>query len=282
MPLLNLLYVVIMTTTSVGSVCGNITLLLVVALNKSLQTETWALTLSFCLCDLALGLSTIPFAVHNGLNEVQEYSGGSALCQANGFIFMVLQLTSVHSQMWATIDKFTEICFALQYPRLFNKRKSWAVLTVLWLYCLVNAALPLLGFGSYRYSRTRFICMPSFQSSSKGFSILLIVLGIIAPILIMCSLYACLVYIARNQVQRGTFACNEQHCYYVPANNYFRSSMAMVATAVCLLVCWLPYITTYFYETYTGRYSPAAINAMATWLMLLTSALNPWINSMMQ
>ncbi|KAL4613072.1 histamine H2 receptor-like [Arapaima gigas] len=279
---LNLFYMVVMMATSMGSVGGNMTLLLVVALNKTLQTETWAFTLSFCLCDLALGLTTMPFTVHNILNQVQEYGTSSVLCQANGFLFVLLQLASVHSQTWTIIDKFTEICFALQYPRIFNKKRTWAVLVSLWLYCLVSAALPLLGFGSYRYSRTRFICVPSFQSSSRGFNLLFIVLGIIAPILIMCSLYAYLVHIARNQVLRGTFVCNEQHCYYVPAKNYFKTSMVMVATIACLLVCWLPYITTCFYETYTGQNSPAVTNAVATWLVFFTSALNPWIISMTQ
>ncbi|XP_026789898.2 histamine H2 receptor [Pangasianodon hypophthalmus] len=51
---------------------------------------------------------------------------------------------------------------------------------------------------------------------------------------------------------------------------------------VCLLICWLPYITICFYETLTGRESPQAASAVATWLVLFTSTLNPWINSMSQ
>ncbi|XP_014050042.2 uncharacterized protein [Salmo salar] len=56
----------------------------------------------------------------------------------------------------------------------------------------------------------------------------------------------------------------------------------MVATVVFLLVCWLPYIATCFYETFSGHEPPAATSAVATWLVLFTSALNPWINSMTQ
>ncbi|XP_023689368.2 adenosine receptor A3 [Paramormyrops kingsleyae] len=293
MPSAALLYAAAMICTTVASVCGNITLLLVLALNQGLRTETWALTLSVCLSDLALGLCTVPFGVHNSLlgvwggaggssGEEGRYTGDGPLCWAAGFSFVLFQLASLHSLTWATVDKFTEICFALQYPRLFTKSRSRGSLALLWLYSLLSATLPLLGCGSYRYSAGRFICAPSFPSSGTGLSLLFLGVGVIAPILVICSLYTYLVYIARSQALRGTFICNEQHCHYVPAKNYFRSSMVMTTTLACLLVCWLPYIITCFYEVFTSRESPVWANALATWLVLLTSALNPWINCMTQ
>uniref|UniRef100_A0AAZ3R2P1 G-protein coupled receptors family 1 profile domain-containing protein n=1 Tax=Oncorhynchus tshawytscha TaxID=74940 RepID=A0AAZ3R2P1_ONCTS len=232
-------YAALMVVSSLFSVCGNVVLLLVVLLNKELRTETWALTLSFCLSDLALGLSIIPFGVHNSLFRTQGYPSDGPLCQGSAFLYLLLQLASIHSLTWATIDKFTEICFALSYSTICTSRRTRVVLVLVWLYGLINAALPLLGFGHYSYSSTRFLCAPSFQPDYRGFSLLFIVVGIIAPILIMCSMYAYIVYIVRKQVRRGTF-------------------------------------------TFSGHDPPAAASAVATWLILLTSALNPWINSMTQ
>ncbi|KAM6972904.1 histamine H2 receptor [Aplochiton taeniatus] len=276
------LYTALMVMSTLGSVCGNLVLLLVLFLNKDLRTDTCGLTLSFCLSDLALGISTIPFGAYNSLFQPDGYPSEGALCQGSGFLFVLLQLASIHSLTWATIDKFTEICFALNYPSMCTARRTRGVLVLIWIYCLVNAALPLLGFGSYGYSTNKFICAPCFGPWNKGLNVCFIVVGIIAPIVIMCCLYGYIVYIARKQVRRGTFVCNDQHCFYVPANNYFRSSIVMVATAVCLLVCWLPYITMCFYETFTGNECPGAASALATWLGLSTAALNPWVNSMTQ
>ncbi|XP_060789080.1 adenosine receptor A3 [Neoarius graeffei] len=275
-------YTVLMISSSLCSVCGNAVLLLLLLSDRSLQTETWTLTLSFSLSDLALGLSTIPFGAHNSLFRPQGYASSSMLCQGSAFLFLLFQLASVHSLTWATIDKFMEICFALKYAQIFNACRTRVILAIIWIYSLLNASLPLLGFGSYSYSSSRFLCAPSFEPANTGFNMLFIVVGIIVPILAMCSMYAYIVYIARNQVRRGTFVCNEHHCFYVPANNYFKSSIVMVTTTVCLLICWLPYITISFYETLTGRESPQPASAVATWLALFTSTLNPWINSMSQ
>lgn len=229
-----LLYAALMVLSGLGSVLGNLVLLLVLLLNKELRTDTLGLTLSFSLSDLALGLITIPFGAHNSLfkhTETEVYPSEGALCQGSGFLFLLLQMSSIHSLTWATIDKFTEICFALSYQSMCTAKRTRIILVLVWLYCMVNASLPLLGFGSYAYSTKKFICAPNFTPSNKGFNVFFIVVGIIAPILIMCCLYGYIVYIARKQVRRGTFMCNDQHCFYVPANNYFKSSIVMVATS---------------------------------------------------
>lgn len=224
-------YAVLMICSSACCVCGNTMLLLLVLLNKSLRTsDTWPLTCSFCLCDLALGVLVIPLGAHTSLLRPQGYPSEGALCQAAAFLFVLLQLASVHSLTWATVDKFTEVCFALSYTSVFTARRAWGVLAAVWTYCLLNAALPLLGFGSYSYSGGRYMCVPSFRSSCVGFNVLFLGLGIIVPILAMCGLYGYIVYVAKKQARRGTFVCNEQHCFYVPANNYLRSSIVLVAT----------------------------------------------------
>ncbi|KAM3838383.1 adenosine receptor A3 [Diretmus argenteus] len=275
-----MLYAALMVLSSLASICGNLLLLLMVLLNKELQTETLGLTLSFSLSDLALGLSTIPFGAHNSMVRLDGYASEGALCQGSGFLFVLLQTSSIHSLTWATVDKFTEICFALSYRSIWTARRTQTVLVLVWLFCLVNATLPLLGFGSYSYSNATFICGPSFTPDNSGFNVLLVAVGMAVPILTMCSLYGCIVYIARKQVRRGTFMCNDQHCFYVPANTYFRTSIVMVATSVYLLVCWLPYISVCCYETFSGQQSPAMTSALSTWLVLSSAALNPWVTSM--
>ncbi|XP_044230510.1 beta-2 adrenergic receptor [Thunnus albacares] len=279
---LQTLYAVLMVVSGVASICGNLLLLLVLLLHKDLQADTLGLTLSFSLSDLALGLSIIPFGVYNSLARPGGYTSEGVLCQGSGFIFLLLQTSSIHSLTWATVDKFTEICFALSYCSIWTAGRSRAVLALVWSFCLLNAVLPLMGFGSYAYSESRFLCCPSFTPDNRHYVVLWMLAGIVAPILTMCSLYGYIVYVARKQARRGTFMCNELHCFYVPANNYLRSSIVMVTTSVCLLVCWLPYISVCLYETFSGQQSPAVTSALSAWLVLTSAALNPWITCMMQ
>ncbi|KAF7643981.1 hypothetical protein LDENG_00230110 [Lucifuga dentata] len=277
-----LLYGALMVLSGLACVGGNLLLLLLLFLNTDLQTDTLALTLSFSVSDLALGLSAIPLGAHNSLVRPGGYASEDAFCQGSGFVFLLLQTSSIHSLTWATVDKFTEICFALSYGRLWTARRARLVLIVVWIFCLVSAALPLLGFGSYVYSEARFLCCLSFSPDHAWFVASWVLMGIVAPILITCSLYGCIVYVARKQARRGTFMCNELHCFYVPANNYLRSSIVMVTTSACLLVCWLPYVSVCLYETFSGEQSPPTTSSLTVWLVLTSSAFNPWITCMTQ
>lgn len=231
MDTLRMLYGSLMALSSLASVSGNLLLLLVLLLNRDLRTDVLGLALSVSLSDLALGLSTVPFAAYNSLSCPSCVPTGGALCQGSGFLLVLLLTSSVHSLCWATVHKFTEICFALSYSSVWTAGRSRAVLFLVWLFCLATASLPLLGFGSYVYSESRFLCCPSFTPDNRSFVALWMLVGAVAPIVTMCSLYGYIVYIARKQARRGTFMCNELHCYYVPANNYLRSSIVMVATS---------------------------------------------------
>ncbi|KAM9356304.1 adenosine receptor A3 [Pholidichthys leucotaenia] len=279
---LRMLYGAFMVLSSVASACGNFLLLLVLLTNKDLWSYSMGLTVSFSLSDLALGLTVIPLGVHTSLTWPGGLSSESVLCQGSGFLLLLLQTSSIHSLAWATIYRFTEICFALSYHNIWTPRRSRAVPVLVWLFCLVNAALPLLGCGSYAYSEFRFLCTPSFSPDNWHFVVPWMVVGVMVPILITCSLYGYIVYVARKQARRGTFMCNELHCFYVPANNYLKSSVVMVTTSVCLLVCWLPYISVCLYEMFSDQQSPAVTSALSTWMVLTNAALNPWITVMTQ
>ncbi|MEQ2237453.1 hypothetical protein ILYODFUR_023318 [Ilyodon furcidens] len=234
---LRVLYAVLMVLSGTAAICGNLFILTIVLLNKELHSDTLGLTLSFSLSDLATGLSVIPFGVHNSLSWPAVYPSKGALCQGSGFILLLLQSSSIQSLTWATVDTFTAICFALSYRSIWTTKRSWVLLTLIWLFCLLNASMPLLGFGSYAYSESRFLCGLQFTPENRYFVILWMVTSITVPIFTMCSLYGCIVYIARKQARRGTFVCNELHCFYVPANNYLRSSIVMVTSSGRLTLC---------------------------------------------
>ncbi|XP_059209384.1 adenosine receptor A3 [Centropristis striata] len=276
------LYGALMVVSGVASVCGNALLLLVLLLNRELRSDTLGFAVSAGLSDLALGLSAVPIGAYNSLAWPSCCHGEGAFCQGSGFLLLLLQTASVHSLAWTAVDKFTEICFALSYGSLWTAGRGRAVLVLVWTLCLLTAALPLLGVGSYAYSESRFLCCPSFTPENRYFVALWVSLGVVAPILAVCCLYAYIVYVARKQARRGTFMCNELHCYYVPANNYLRSSVVMVTTSGSLLVCWLPYISVCLYETFSSKQSPAVASALSVWLVLTSGALNPWITCLTQ
>lgn len=242
-----ILYTTLMALSSLASVSGNLLLLLLLLLNKELRTDTLGLTLSFSLSDLALGMFIIPIGAYNGLTCLAGSNSGGPVCQGSAFVFILLQTASIFSFNWVTVNRFTEICFALSYDTIWTPGRRRAVLVLVWTLCFVMAAMPLLGFGTYVYSESRFLCSPSFTPDNRCFVAAWILVGVAIPIFSTCSLYGYMVYVARKQARRGTFMCNELHCFYVPANNFLRSSLVMITVLgefICYTDSFLPVFTT--------------------------------------
>uniref|UniRef100_A0A3P9NAB2 Adenosine receptor A3-like n=1 Tax=Poecilia reticulata TaxID=8081 RepID=A0A3P9NAB2_POERE len=264
-----------MVLSGTAAVFGNIFILTVLLLNKQLQSNTLVLTLSFSLSDLAIGLLIIPFGVYNSVSST-VYPSKSDLCQWSGFILLLLQSSSIQSLTWVTVDRFMEICFALNYSNIWTTRRSSFLLALMWLFCILIASLPIMGFGSYAYSKTRFLCCPEFIPQNKHFVMVWMVTTIMMPIFTMCSVHGYMIYVARKQARRGMFVSTERHCVNVPAKIYLKGSMVMITNSY-LMICWLPYIAVCVYETLSGQQSSAASSALSICLVLSSAALNPWV-----
>ncbi|XP_029454359.1 histamine H2 receptor-like [Rhinatrema bivittatum] len=275
-------YTTLTLTTCTASLSTNILLLILFASNPILQTETSALTLNLNICDMILPLTVIPVSIYNSLFNSTIFKEDTTVCHLAASLFVLLLLNSLHSLTWVTIDKFTKICFPLRYAQLLTRQRTWIILCLTWIYCTLYAAFLFLGFGDYAYNENINICLPTFSSSTKIYNVVLLSLGIILPLMIVCLFYIAIIYTARNQAMRGTFVCNDHHCYYVPIKSYFRSTIVLVLSAVYPLVCWIPYVTISFYETFHGKDVPSLVEKISVWLVLLTTGLNPWLNALIQ
>ncbi|XP_069806813.1 adenosine receptor A3-like [Dendropsophus ebraccatus] len=276
-----IVYATLIIGTSIGVVSANLILLLLCVSHLKLRTDTWGLTLNLSLCDMLFGISVISVAIYSCL-EGGLFLNNSVACQLIGFLLVLLQLASLNSLVWATVDKFTEICFPLRYAQIVTKRRIWIILIFLWIYAVVVAALPFMGFGDYSFNREVYVCLPSLNSTTMAYSMTLLSGGVITPIAAISVLYVAIIQIARNQAKRGTFICNDQHCYYVPIRSYFRNTFILMFSAFYLLVCWIPSVTISFYEIFYADNVPPIVQMASTWLIVLTSGINPWVNSLAQ
>ncbi|XP_059907571.1 melatonin receptor type 1B-A [Gadus macrocephalus] len=270
---------------SAASVAGNLLVLLLLLLDRELRAEASALSLSLALADLGLGLSVLPLAAHSSLAGGGGAGPGPPLCQAAGFLSVLLRTASLHSLAWLTLGRCSQLCLALGPGRLWAGRRTLGPLLLLWAFCLLTAALPLLGVGRYAYSRTTFLCGPEAEAAAagaggRGFSLYVLLVGALLPLGAVCALQACMAATARRQARRGTFACNRDHCFYVPASSYSRTAGLLLATSGCVLVCWLPYICVGVYQAVGGQAVPAEVSCLSAGLLLCCPSLNPWSFSM--
>uniref|UniRef100_UPI00358DEBBA histamine H2 receptor-like n=1 Tax=Myxine glutinosa TaxID=7769 RepID=UPI00358DEBBA len=282
MDVIRILYLIALTFTGFIALISNGLYLLLLAIRRRLRTGTSTFNLSLVACDMTIGFLCVAVGTSGLVSTAQPESNGVP-CQVGAFLLVLLEISSVHSTMWISVCRFAEIRLPFSHTWVLKGSGAVIITGTMWAYSGLIASLPFLGLGTYAYIQGKALCAPRFQDRNAvyygglalGFSV-----GI--PILVLCAMYATIVRAARKQAKRGTFVCDEDNCRYVPANRYLKCAMVFVSTMVILLSCWLPYLTISFYTAITHALPYTAIEAICTWLLLSSSALNPWMNSLSQ
>ncbi|XP_078734900.1 uncharacterized protein LOC144948990 [Lampetra fluviatilis] len=307
---------------SAMAVPSNVLLLLTATCGRAIPGPTLPLALNLALCDLSLGIMCASMATVSGTSSsttsittttttgtaataaaittggvdvvvgnrppAKWWPGPLWLCHARAFFQTSLQLASLHSLLWLSACRFAEVQRPLSYARTVTARRAGAAVALAWGLGLAAAAAPLAGLGSYGPSRATGTCGPRFLRAEGGAAgeralcVLLLGLGVAAPVAALAAMYAYIVQVARRQARRGAFVCTEAHCYYVPARRFLRCTVVLVSTVVVLLVCWVPYLSVSFYAAFARLPVHVTAEALCSALTLLTSALNPWVNFLSQ
>ncbi|XP_032820869.2 melanopsin-like [Petromyzon marinus] len=295
-------YGTLLLLTSVSAVASNAAYLVLVAAFKPLRAQSSVFSVNLATCDLLMGLLWAPVAAVGSLQAASdrqqppinasaaaaaatsEWNG--TLCQAQAFTFQLLQVACVLSLTLISAARFVEIRFSLQSAgRGLSGARGARVVAGVWAYALLTACLPFAGVGSYGLvaGGARGSCGPVFGVVRPAPQCALVLgAGAVLPMLALCAMYGYIVRAARRQAKKGTFICNDEHCYYVPANRYIKCTIPLITAVVTMLVCWSPYVAVGFYSALGGIPVPPIAQAMATWLLVFTSVLNPWTNSLRQ
>uniref|UniRef100_A0AAV2JF91 G-protein coupled receptors family 1 profile domain-containing protein n=1 Tax=Knipowitschia caucasica TaxID=637954 RepID=A0AAV2JF91_KNICA len=242
-------------------------------------------TLSLGASDLLLSLSVVPAALYCAAAGVRRVEEDSLWCQTGGFLLVLLQTSSLHSRMWAAVGQYSEIRHALSNDRLWTSMRIRVLVLLLWLYSIINAALPVLRVGKYRYSPARALCVLSLvevDAISRGMSLSWLSISMATPLVLACVLQGYVAHVARVQARRGTFRCNETHCFYIPAQAYERSAHALLISTASLVLCWAPYLSVCLYEGLSLDLVPLWVSQGSMFLVLSSCAVNPAVTCLTQ
>ncbi|XP_072322085.1 uncharacterized protein [Eucyclogobius newberryi] len=102
------------------------------------------------------------------------------------------------------------------------------------------------------------------------------------PLTLTCALQGYVAHVARRQARRGTFRCNETHCFYVPAPAYERSSRALLLATGSLLLCWTPFLSVSLYEGLSLVVVPVWLSRGSMFLVLSSCAVSPGVTCLTQ
>ncbi|XP_022096032.1 histamine H2 receptor-like [Acanthaster planci] len=262
-------------------ILGNSLVIEVIVHSHKLRTITSGLLLNLAVSDLAAGLLLLPFAAGSCLGTGWAY--GQALCVLLGFLYALLCSASTWTLACISLERFIAINSPLKYHQLVSRRRAIMATALIWIGATLNALFPFAEGNqeAYTYLPQYTFCLLNYHSHLVT-AIVLPLLAIFIPFGIMCYTYVSIGRIACSHAKRKIVECNKDHCMFVaPKTKDYRAAKILAVMAGVFLVCWIPFTVLSLWQATTQTDFPFILTAVSLWLTFLSSAINPWLYSLL-
>ncbi|OCT81357.1 opsin-5 [Xenopus laevis] len=235
------------------------------------------LSINLAVTDLGMAISMYPLAIASAWNHA--WLGGDASClyyALMGFFFGVSSMMTLTAmaviRYWMT-SSFKSI------GRTIQKKTACVLITCIWLYALLWAILPLLGWGRYGpepFGISCTIAWGDFHNSSNGFSFIIsmFILCTISPAATIMICYSGIVWKLHKAYQEIK---NQDK---IPNARKLEKKLTLMTILVSFgfLVSWTPYAAVSLWSIFhSSKHIPPIVSLLPCLFAKSSTAFNPMI-----
>ena len=275
------------------AVLGNLIVCYAIIANKSLRSSPTNLFIfSLAFSDLFTATLAVPFDIE-GLFLNWAWKHGEIMCQAWITVYLISVPTSILTLLAVSVDRYKSLKDPLNRFRRFRfmtRKRALIVISVIWLYSLIFALIPVMGWRAFDEFVYKGICYFPF---TEIYSTLSSCLNFIIPLLVTCGIYVKIYLIARSQSStfdkeislqmRTTEACSRQTRSTEEKKIYLKNIRAAKTISIfvaAFFFCWVPHssisLTSNLCQSCRAKI-PNEVRVIFLMFGYLNSALNPFL-----
>ncbi|NWU49231.1 AA3R protein, partial [Dromas ardeola] len=249
---------------------GNILVIWVVKLNLTFQNTTLYFIVSLALADIAVGILVMPLAIVVSLGiSVHFYTCLFMCC-----LMVVFTNASILSLLAIAIDRYLRVKVPTRYKIITRERRVWWALGLCWSVSLLVGLVPMFGWNRTESRNFGFL---SCQFTSVMRMDYMVYFGFfiwtLAPLLIMCALYAEIFYIIRTKLSQGTTNVRGAGFFY---GQEFKTAKSLALVLFLFAISWLPLCIINFISYFYPEWQiPKSLMYLGILLSHANSAMNP-------
>ena len=269
----------------VVSLIGNVLIISVTRRTRSMQKVAFHFVVNMAIADLVTTLINMPEALTVEIRNSDDWlvtgDAGVILCKLLPLCQGVCAFCSILSLLAIALDRFLAICLPLK--RIMTGRIAKVIIVSTWLIPCLSSA-PMLVANIVVEDHGQFFCIEKWpvpfddEKTARDYTIILFVLFYALPLIIISTLYSCVIYKIWRRRAPGHHLASTTRLYTRSRKKALKMFMAIV---LCFALCWLPYHVLFFLVTFdTDFYKcgvPLTVAFVSFFLSHALSALNPCI-----
>ena len=268
------------------TILGNLLVCVVILSNRRLQNPTNYFILSLSLSDLSLGILVLPFSTINSI--LSSWPLGAIFCNIYNSFDVMLCTVSILNLFAISLDRYYAVTYPLRYVQRVNSRRVFWVCMGIWIFSFVMAFVPIhLGLNTPQGVVQNFKHPKQCVFLLNQIYVLLVSIGTyFIPLIIMCTVYTKVFYIAKKQVKninKMTQIGNHLHNgtsspkrdQRMASDTKATFTLASVVTAFA--ICWVPYFIVFTIKPFLPNPISPHLDLFVLWLGYVNSLLNPFL-----
>ena len=261
------LYTVIVTSVltvllSFIAIFGNLLIIIAIARNKRIQSQSNILLGTLCLSDLLIGIIVQPIYVARGILEVLGKTNGPYCTLQNVHIFFAYfgVGASITTMAIVSVDRCLAICRPFLYREFQSKGKCLTIIAIDWSILLILMLTPYLGLRS----------VAIYIGAS-----LVMVISITTIIACYISIYFVIIR-HKRRISEQTVSQVEASDERSQRPQERRKTNTVAILIAVLFVCYVPHVACISYKSFSGQ-KIIIISKVVEAIILMNSSINPVI-----
>ncbi|XP_075719945.1 opsin-5-like [Rhinoderma darwinii] len=257
------------------TVVGNVAVLATAVKCSSHLKSPDLLTINLAVTDLGMAVSMYPLAIASAWNHA--WIGGHPSClyyALMGFFFGVASMMTLTAM---AVIRYLVTSTTTTNRNTIKKRAVYMVIMCIWLYALLWAIFPLIGWGHYGpepFGISCTIAWSEFQNSPNGFSFILsmFILCTITPATTIITCYTTIAWKLHKAYQEI------QNYDKMPNAAKIEKKLTLMAVLVSFgfLLAWMPYAIVSFWSMFHSTASiPPIVSLLPCLFAKSSTAFNP-------
>ncbi|XP_078087597.1 trace amine-associated receptor 1-like [Mustelus asterias] len=265
----------------VGTIVGNLLIIVSVAYFTKLRTPTNAFMLSLATSDFLVGITVMPFSLANVLFG---WHFGATFCKIHTITDVLLCTSSIMNLSCIAFDRLYAVCYPLKYRFRMSQKRVTVLLLICWILPALVSIVPLLlnvhlqGLEAilliYDPHDCVFIVNVPYAVSASLVCFYL-------PMFVMLAAYGKIFQVARIQARQIYSTGNGFHegssvwTRQRSSTKEWKAAKTLGIIIGCFLICWLPFFTTNIINPLFGYPMHHLLLEVFVWLGYINSAFNP-------
>ncbi|XP_075056587.1 opsin-5-like [Mixophyes fleayi] len=276
-PLVDYAAGVFLLIIAILSIVGNLAVLATAVKCSSHLKSPDLLSINLAVADLGMAVSMYPLAIASAWNHAWIWGQSSCLYYAlMGFFFGVASMMTLTAM---AVIRYLVTSTITANPSTIKKKVIYIVITCIWLYALLWAIFPLVGWGHYGpepFGISCTIAWAEFHNSTNGFSFIVSMFALctLAPAATIVTCYTKITWKLHK-------AYKEIQSYdRIPNTAKVERRLTLMAILVSagFLVSWTPYAIVSFWSIFHSSESiPPMVSLLPCLFAKSSTAFNPII-----